>query len=152
MTQHEMSAGEMADRVRAACPGTVDLQAGGDHYVIYDPDGDLPPALQHPFVTVVTSDAHDQASDLDRPGVWRLNIGLPRVTYEQLFGRPRDADQRYDLTELGRLMPHPVYGGQYWVCVLNPGPDLLGTVDALVQQAYELAVRKHTNRTARRST
>ena len=104
-----MSAGEMADRVRAACPGTVDLQAGGDHYVIYDPDGDLPPALQHPFVTVVTSDAHDQGSELDRPGVWRLNIGLPRVTYEQLLGRRPGPGQRYALTGLGRL-PHPVDG------------------------------------------
>ena len=49
-------------------------------------------------------------------------------------------------------MPHPVYGGQYWACVLTPGPELLGTVDDLVRQAYDLAVRKHTNRTARRTT
>lgn len=48
-------------------------------------------------------------------------------------------------------MPHPVHAGRYWVCVLDPSAARMPVVDGLVRRAHELAVRKHTNRTARRS-
>ncbi|WP_300010382.1 DUF6194 family protein [Pseudonocardia sp.] len=94
-------------------------------------------------------------SDLARPGVFRLNIGVRRGTYRRLFGRPptaRDADWMLvfdpvpDLTVLDRILPHPMYGN--WVCVLNP--STLDAVGPLLAEAHEQAVRKHANFAARR--
>ena len=69
-------------------PGVNPLSAAGDTYFLYDPDRDLPPNRQHPFSTLVTGDRHDRVSQLDRPGVYRLNIGVRKQTYRDLFGRP----------------------------------------------------------------
>jgi hypothetical protein len=52
----------------------------------------------------------DTASKLDRPGVFRLNIGISKVTYAKLF----------DFAALARLTPYPVYGRNHFVCVPNP--------------------------------
>jgi hypothetical protein len=57
----------------------------------------------------------DARSNLDRPGVFRLNIGISKKAYDSLF--PADGD--HDFTALDTLMPHPVYGVNHWVCVLN---------------------------------
>ena len=81
-----------------------------------------------PFATLVTTDEHDTASKLDRPGVFRLNVGVSKATFVALFGEvPPSRDgayapiEGYDYTALDTLLPHPVYGRQYWVCVLNHG-------------------------------
>ena len=69
------------------------------------------------FATIVTTDEHDQASNLSRPGVFRLNVGtLSRETFARLVGHVADPDY----TELDRVMPHPVYARQRWVSILNP--------------------------------
>ena len=106
-------------------PGVHPLSAAGDTYFLYDPDRNLPPNRQHPFATLVTGDRHDQVSQLDRPGVFRLNIGVRKQTYRDLFGRPPTErgdggvlDPGRDYAVLDMLLPHPVYASQYWVCVL----------------------------------
>lgn len=87
------------------------------------------------FATLVTSDEYDQFSDLARPGVYRLNIGLTRKTFESLF--PTDAE--HDYTAIDRLMPHPEYNQQRWVSVLNPSHATFEqVVKPLLQEAYEL--------------
>src|ERR1051325_9270206 len=60
----------------------------GDTFFIYDPDRNLEPQRQFPFATIVTKDYgdFDRASNLDRPGVFRLNVGVSRDTYRALFG------------------------------------------------------------------
>ena len=62
--------------------------AWGDTFFIYDPARQLPPAHQFPFATIVTKDYgdFDCASQLNRPGVFRLNIGISKETYRSLFG------------------------------------------------------------------
>jgi hypothetical protein len=139
--------------------GTNPLQAAGDTYFLYDPDRDLPPQRQHPYATLITGDRHDRVSRLDRDGVYRLNIGVARKTYRELFGVPprdlaRDADgvldTGLDYTVLDTLLPHPVYAPQNWVCVLTPSAATFETVVApLLDEAYEFAVRKHANQAAR---
>jgi hypothetical protein len=57
--------------------------AGGDSYFFTDPE------KKHPFATLVTSDAHDQVSNLSRPGVYRLNIGVSKQTFGGLFNPDR---------------------------------------------------------------
>src|SRR3954452_9731599 len=101
--------------------------AWGDSFFFYDPSRDLPADRRFPFATIVTKDygEFDCASNLNRPGVFRLNIGVSPDTYRSLFGpqpSARDAagvvDSGHDFTALGQLLPHPVYAPQSWVCVL----------------------------------
>ena len=47
-------------------------------------------------------------------------------------------------------MPHPDYAAQYFVCVLNPGETTFGKVQALLAEAYDLAVRRHSKRQPKR--
>jgi hypothetical protein len=54
--------------------------AWGDTFFSYDPDRNLPPQRRFPFATIVTKDygEFDNASNLNRPGVFRLNIGVSK--------------------------------------------------------------------------
>lgn len=126
-------------------PGTSVLDAGGDLYFVHDPARDLPPERQLPWATIVTSDAHDRASDLDRPGVFRLSIGLPKARFAELW--PDGAE--HDPTALDVLVPHPVYGPMHWVAVLNPDTTWPAVRD-LLARAHALAERKHANASRRR--
>lgn len=138
--------------IEAEFAGIRTAEANGDTFFIYDPGGDLPPERQLPFATIVTGDHYDTVSKLDGRDAYRLNIGLTKATYTSLFGDPpteRGADGALvtgaDQTAVDTLMPHPVYGSQYWACVVNPGPATLPAVRSLLAEAYHFAVRKHTN-------
>jgi hypothetical protein len=135
--------------------------AWGDIFYSYDPGHALPPQGWLPFATIVTKDYgdFDRASHLDRPGVFRLNIGIGRETYRALFGSqpaPPGADgvvdTGHDFAALDRLMPHPIYAPQHWVCVLNPSAATFqSAVQPLLAEAYDLAVRREAKRAARGS-
>ncbi|MDB5338431.1 MAG: hypothetical protein JWN70_4050 [Planctomycetaceae bacterium] len=132
--------------------GRVDtVDANGDRFFFYDPGDGLPPDHMWPFATLVTSDFNDTASNLNRPGVYRLNIGVSKQTFGSLFGsesNPADVgdESGYDFTVLDQLMPHPVYGKMYWVCVLNPGTATFESVQRLLAEAYGMAVARHTKK------
>jgi len=155
-----MDEAEVLRYIVATYRGTNPLQAVGDTFFLYDPDRDLPPERQHPYATLITGDRHDRVSQLDRAGVYRLNIGVTRQTYRELFGAPprggeQDAygvlDTGLDYTVLDTVLPHPVYATQNWVCVLTPSATTFETVVVpLLDEAYEFAARKHTNQAARR--
>jgi hypothetical protein len=70
------------------------------------------------FATIVTTDEHDVGtpSDLARAGVFRLNIGVGRATFERLAGPVDDPDY----AAFDRILPHPVYAKQRWISILNP--------------------------------
>ena len=141
---------EAFDGVRVA-------EAAGDAFLLYDPAGDLPAERQLPFATIVTGDHYDGVSELDRPGAYRLNIGLTKATYTELFGAAptrRDADgvleTGYHYAAVDTVMPHPIYASQHWICVVNPGATTLDTVRTLLAEAHGFAARKHANHHARR--
>ena len=124
----------------------------GDTFFFHDR---LDPFRRVPFATIVTRDQeHDRASNLDRPSVFRLNIGISKQTYHSLFGaRPSRSvegsacERGYDFTALDQIMPHPVYGRQYWVCVLSPSAATFqAVVQPLLAEAYDRDVRKHAKR------
>lgn len=50
--------------------------AWGDSFFYYDPDRDMPADKRFPFATIVTKDypGFDEASNVDREGVFRLNV------------------------------------------------------------------------------
>jgi hypothetical protein len=115
----------------------------GDTFFIYDPHRDLPPKQQMPFATIVTKDYgdFDNKSNLDREGVWRLNIGLSREMFRSLFP---NAQADYDYTALDTLMPHPVYAPQSFVCVLNPSEATFEQLKPLLTEAYTRAAGRRS--------
>src|SRR5260370_32092903 len=120
--------------------GTEGL-AEGDTFFIYDPDRNLDDKQRFPFATIVTKDYGDSdaASNLNRPGVFRLNIGVSWDTFRALFG---GGETQYDFTVLDQLLPHPVYAAQSWVSVLNPSDATFERVRPLLAEAYERVTRR----------
>ena len=131
----------------------------GNTFFFYNPDRNVPPDHRFPFVTLVTSDLYDQFSNLNRASVFRLNIGIDKQAFRSLpFARDSaeisgENSHGYDFTALDQVMPHPVYGRMYWVCVLNPGDETFETkVQPLLAEAYDLAVSRYKRQAAHRST
>ncbi|HEY1066614.1 MAG TPA: DUF6194 family protein [Pirellulales bacterium] len=137
----------LAQYIVDAFPNVEDLVVRGDHYFYHHADPAAPRDHRFPFATLVTSDAHDQVSQLHREGVYRLNIGLSKTTFQSLFGGPAEQTNATvatppDYTALDRIMPHPVYGKMYWVCVLNPSDETLRTLHMLLAEAHANAKQR----------
>ena len=113
----------------------------GNSFFFYGSDHKMP------FTTIMANSKYDQNSNLDRDGIFRLNLGLSKSTYLSLFPSSPESTKSYDYTTLDRLMPHPEYNQMFWICVLNPSPTTFQTVKPLLAEAYDLAA----NRTAKRS-
>ena len=113
----------------------------GYTFFFYGPDRMLP------FATIATVDNEgDRVSNLDRPGVFRLNIGVSKPTFQGLFGTSKVDVSAYDFTALDTIMPHPDYAPQSWICVLNPSDTTFHKLRPLLSEAYELAVRRASRR------
>ena len=122
------------------------------YFFFYNPDADLPPDHMFPIMTIVTNDLNDTFSNLERPDVYRLNIGVSKATFRSLFGEPDEGKQfsGYDYTALDVLMPHPVYAAQYWVSVINPSDEVFQSkVEPLMDEAYDMAVTKYNKKAAK---
>jgi hypothetical protein len=128
--------------------------AWGDTFFFYDPERSEA-NQQLPFATLVVSDypGWDTQSLLDRDGVFRLNVAVGRAAYERLVGHPPAAhagqSADYDYAELDVLLPHPLYAGQGWVSIVNPGPRTAELAQRLVVEAYDLARGRWRRRQAR---
>jgi Family of unknown function (DUF6194) len=122
--------------------------AWGDSFIFYDPVGD-PANQRFPFATLVTSDyaGFDESSNLNRPGVFRLNIAVGRSAFEELVGYPTSKHPEhaaeYDYTALDSLLPHPVYASQAWVSILCPGARTGEQATALLADAHRLAAGRY---------
>ena len=100
-----------------------------------------------PFATFIGSDTeYDRISNLNRPGVYRLNIGISKETFKSLFGTAQVDTSRYDYTALDVIMPHPEYAQQHFVCVLSPGEATFESVRALLAEAHDIAARRYKRR------
>jgi hypothetical protein len=154
---------EISQYIIGTFEGVDVVVASGDSFFFYNPDSNVPPDHRFPFVTLVTSDINDQFSNLNRPSIFRLNIGISKQTFHSLFGeasRPSGRDSAaissenensYDFAALDQIMPHPVYGRMFWMCVLNPSEETFETkVRQLLGEAYNLAVSKYKRRAASR--
>ena len=106
--------------------------AWGDTFFIHKDD-----SHQFPFATIVIKDYgdFDNASNLNREGVWRLNIGVSKQTFDRLF----PVEKNHDFTALDVLMPHPIYGKNHFVCVLNPSDEMFESLKPLMAEAYSIA-------------
>lgn len=122
----------------------------GNYFFSYSPDPEVRLEGWQPFATLIVNDRYDRVSRLERPDVFRLNVGVSPVTYRKLFGAHPVAspeagavDAGHDFTALDRLMPHPEYAQMSWVCVLNPSEETFKAVQPLLDEAYRLAVRRY---------
>lgn len=100
-----------------------------------------------PFVTIGTIDHEsDSFSLLDRPGVFRVSIGVSKQTFQTLYGAGDIQIENYDFTALDTLLPHPVYWRQSFLCVLNPSDATYQRLRPLFAEAYELAAQRYNRR------
>lgn len=133
----------ITDYIMNTFAGVETMTTLGYTFFFYGPDRMLP------FTTIATADNEgDRVSNLDRPGVFRLNIGVSKQTFQVVFGTGKVDVSGYDFTALDTIMPHPDYAAQSWLCVLNPGETTFQQLRPLLSEAYDLAVR----RAARRSS
>ncbi|MCK9795279.1 DUF6194 family protein [Isoptericola sp. 4D.3] len=121
--------------------GTPEI-AWGDAFFYYAPDGQVPTTVQ-PYGTVVTKNyPEDDGCDLDRPDRWRVNVHVGRDRARELVG----AIERTDGVVTDVLLPHPLYGSQGWVCVVNPGERTGEAVLDLLREAHDAARRRYGRR------
>ena len=96
------------------------------------------------FATVVWTDEHDMGtpSNLAREGVYRVNVGVDRETYQRLVGPVTDPDY----AAFDRFVPHPVYAKQRWISVVNPSHRTVSeALVPLIASGHDrLAARKGT--------
>ncbi len=148
-----MDPAELTRLIRDSFEAVETVEANGDTFFFV---GGEPADQRMPFATLVTSDFNDTASNLARPGVYRLNLGIDRPTYEARFGPPppgpitaEAVDTGHDYTAFDVLMPHPIYASLAWVCVLNPAPATLDGLQPLLAEAYRIALDRRERRLAR---
>ena len=63
----------IVEYIRETYPETDILESGGTWFFSFDPERHFPN-----YATIVTNNDYDDGSDLDREGVFRLNLGLTR--------------------------------------------------------------------------
>ena len=67
--------------------GVHPVDAWGDTFFFYNPGREQPDEVY--FATLKSKDDdYDRFSDLNRPSVFRLSIGITKATYHSLFGSP----------------------------------------------------------------
>jgi len=130
---------EITDWITTTYPDTVVAEAMGATFFSLD-------ARHWPnFATIVTTDEHDMGtpSRLARPGVFRLNIGVGRATFERLVGAMTDPDY----AAVDRIIPHPVYAKQRWIAILNPSRATFDdAVKPLIGEAHARLARPKARR------
>ncbi|WP_432087549.1 DUF6194 family protein [Streptomyces sp. bgisy095] len=120
----------------------------GDAFFYYAPDGVVPTSGQ-PFATVVTKNyPGDEASRLDRPDTFRVNIAAGKEAFVRWAGHsPREpASTEVDPSTSDVLIAHPVYGGAGWLAVVNPGERTGASTRELLRTAHGLARARHERR------
>ena len=150
-----ISAESLTRELAAVYPGTRLVDAWGETSLFYNPDEKLPRGVY--FATVKSKDGdNDKASNLDRDGVFRLNLGTSPKLFRERFGAPpaRPAkgghvDGPWDFTQSNCLTPHPVYGWMSWVSILNPNADSLKQLQPMIDAAYDKAVAAFDKRVAK---
>ena len=90
---------------------------------------------------------------MNRPDVYRLNLGIPKGTFKNIFGdipqQPAAGEivnTEHDFEALDKLMPHPVYGWMSRVCVLNPSANTFEKIKPLIDESVVLAKEKYRRR------
>lgn len=143
-----MTAEEIIAALEARFEGLTPKDSWGETSLFYNPGLALPNGVY--FCTVKDHDgANDSASHLDRPGVFRLALGLSVERYVVLFGprppRPskgETVETGHNFTALDVLVPHPVYAWMGWAQILNPTRASFDQLQPMLDEAHRAAVIK----------
>jgi hypothetical protein len=125
--------------------------AWGDSFFYYEPEG-VEAERKLPFATIVTQDydGFDMASNLNRPGIYRLNLAIGRIRFGELVGYPpaqhAEHEEDFDYRALDCVLPHPVYAVQAYVSILNPGEKTSALARSLIVEAHGRAAERHRPR------
>jgi len=136
-----MNESSVVDYITKTFPGVETTTNFGYTFFFYKSDHLLP------FATIASSDnEYERISNLNRPGVFRLNIGVSKETFQSLFGTAKVDVGSYDFTALDVIMPHPDYAKQHFICVLSPSEETFERIRALLAEAYDIAGRRYPRR------
>lgn len=132
-----MTCAEMDAFITARFPDAKRTEAYGYVFFFHSSDEMLP------FASLIDADtAYDKVSDLNRPNVYRLNIGLSPKTYAELIPGGSTDVAGVDFKALDIFLPHPEYAKQRYVCILSPTGERLERVKSLLDEAYDLAAAR----------
>ena len=93
------------------------------------------------FVTIGYSDNEfDSVSKLNREGVFRVNIGVSRETFQSLLGDA--SSENVDYSVLNVFLPHPHYAKQHFVSILNPSGENAEITKKLIIEAHSIAAAR----------
>lgn len=138
--QYLAATGSVRIQIAGREDGSPEMAWGDSFCFALDADGQ---PKKMPFATIVTKDyaGFDEASRLDR-GLYRVNLDVGKTKFEELFGfAPRAlAEHRdgFDFAAVDTLIPHPVYGANGWVSIVEPGEHS----DRLLKDLLDVAIRR----------
>jgi hypothetical protein len=130
-------------------PGLIVIKAWGETSFFFNPDGSSSRGTY--FCTIKEKNGkNDQSSALDRPEIYRFSFALARATFLELFGSIPQRPPKggiitgpHDFTQLDTLLPHPIYAWMCWVAILNPSEQSFSKLEGMLEQSYQLVVKKH---------
>ena len=94
-----------------------------------------------PFLTIANSDyEYDIVSNLNRDGVFRINIGISKETFRNLI--PEPDTEPIDYSVLDTFLPHPDYAKQHFLCILNPSNENIERTKKLIVEAHAIAAAR----------
>src|SRR5512141_694011 len=142
-----MDEAAVAEYIMKTFPEVETTTAYGYNMFFYSSDRKLS------FATMISSDYdYDNISNLNRPGVYRLNIGVSKQTFQLLFGTGEVNIKDYDFTALDVIMPHPEYAQYHFICVLSPSEETFEEIRSLLAEAYDIAARRYTSQNKNNET
>ncbi len=144
-----MKAEEILDYCLENLEDTVLVESWGEKGIFYNPENKLKRGIY--ILTIKEKDGdNDKGSTLDRDGIYRVNLGVRKETFLNMFTavpkRPAKGcvvDMDYDFTQTDKIIPHPVYAWMSWICVLNPSSETFESLKPLINEAYEYAKEKY---------
>ena len=101
-----------------------------------------------PFVSIADSDnEYDSVSNLNREGVFRINIGVSRETFQSLFAA--SSSENIDYSVLNTFLPHPEYAKQNFICILNPSDENIEITQQFITESHSIAASRLNRRTSK---
>jgi hypothetical protein len=98
-----------------------------------------------PFTTIGYADnPGDNVSNLNREGVFRVNMGVSKASFDSLFA-DSTPDNPIDYSALDVFMPHPHYAKQGYICILNPSAENEAQVKKFILEAHSIAMTRSLN-------
>ncbi len=143
---------DIFDYATSEFEGVVIAENWGERGLFYNPDRKLPKGVY--ILTFKEKDGpNDKASNVSRPDIYRINLGLSKERFKAMFGeipkRPAAGEvigTMHDFKKVDEIMPHPVYGWMSWVGVLNPSPETFEKLKPLIAEGVQLAKVKYAKR------